>query len=142
MTLGTLMTSRRCTSARRWRNTCTDLHTQPRANLDSDHFPVVVSFRIKLGGHRRQVKHTTRNFRGATQPQIEAMNSAIAQELSTNLHCVGDSTTRWDNLQQVYLRSIDSHVPKQHSKPKQPWITPDALQLITQRGHYRIGPSC
>ena len=41
-----------CLVPMRWRNACLNIFSQLRANLDSDHFPVMISLRVKLGATR------------------------------------------------------------------------------------------
>ena len=127
-----------CLTPQRWRNSCTDVYSQPRANLDSDHFPLVVCMRVKLGAKSKPAKYARWDFANASQESIAAMNREIEERLDrTNLQGGGLSQV-WEQLSNTYAKAIEHHVPKIVFKPKKPWISEDTLQLIEQRGRLRV----
>ena len=122
---------------RRWRNACRNVFSQPRANLDSDHFPVVALMQYKLSVRKRQPKPRHFQFRGATASQLTAMNQEIDQALDATNPLASDPTRQWQTLSAVYIQALDRHIPTQHNAPRHPWITNHTLQLIERRGLLR-----
>ena len=104
----------------RWRISCTDMYRQPRANLDSDHFPLVVCTRVKLGAKSKSAKNARWDFANASQESIAAMNREIEERLDrTNLQGGGVSQV-WEQLSNTYIKAIEYHVPKIVFKSKKP----------------------
>ena len=69
-----------------WHNSCIDVYSQPRTNLDSDHFSLVVCMRVKLGAKSKPAKYARRDFTNASQESIVAMIREIEERLDrTNL---------------------------------------------------------
>ena len=126
-----------CLVPRRWRNSCKHIHSQPRANLDSDHFPSVVCLQIKLGARRKLTRRPRWEFQQATTAQIDAMNGAIDTML-TSMRLHQDPTGQWGALSTLYTQAIDQHIPKQTLQPKQPWFTQTTLNLLERRGQIRL----
>ena len=128
-----------CLIPRRWRNACQSIYSQPRANLDSDHFPVVLHLRIKLGAKQNPVRYPRWNFRNATADQVDSMNQELemTQALDPAPLNNPDPTQRWGALSALYVQALDKHIPKQRAQPRQPWITQGTLDLIERRGQLR-----
>ena len=112
---------------RRWRNACRNVFSQPRANLDSDHFPVVALMQYKLSARKRQPKPRHFQFRKATASQLTAMNQEIDQALDATNPLASDPTRQWQTLSAVYIQALDRHIPTQHNAPRHPWITNHTL---------------
>ena len=125
-----------CLLPQRWRNSCKNIYTQPRANLDSDHFPVVLCLQVKLGAKPKAAHRPRWDFQQATAAQIDAMNDTITTMLESEIP-YQDPTARWGTLSTLYAQAIDTHIPKQTLQPKQPWITQTTLNLLERRGQLR-----
>lgn len=126
-----------CLVPQRWRNSCINVYSQPRANLDSDHFPVVLLLQVNLGARPRAARCARWDFKQATAAQIDAMNQTINTTLEQNfLH--QDPTVRWGALSTLFAQAIDEHIPRQTVQPKQPWISQTTLDLLARRGQIRL----
>ena len=125
-----------CLVPMRWRNACLNIFSQPRANLDSDHFPVMISLRVKLGATSTIRTMPTWDFSAATADQLAAMNRDIADQVNR----VGggvDCAQRWESLHRLYVTAITAHIPRKYHRPRKPWIRERTLDPIRQRGAAR-----
>ena len=118
---------------------CHNVYSKPRANLDSDHFPLHVHIVAKLGAKPRGSKHTCWAFDSATPEQVADMNREIERKLQAPDLPNMDISTKWDTLRQIYVDSLETSIPKQNQLPRKPWITEATLDLIRRRGQYRDG---
>ena len=55
------------------------------------------------------------------------MNSAIEQQVDSNLNAEGKPTDLWEDLSKIYLDAIDRHIPRRVAKPSRPWISEATL---------------
>ena len=117
-----------CLVPLRWRNACVNVCSQPRANLDSDHFPLHVMFCLKLGARPRRPPTIAWDFPAATTQHFTALNNTIEEHLLTHLPQT-DPAQCWE--------ALETHIPKRRHKPRKPWIKPDTLALIENRGRLR-----
>ena len=127
-----------CLAPMRWRNSCITVFSQPRANLDSDHFPLVTCLRVKLGAQPKPARYIKWDFRQATLDNVENMNKAIEQQVDNPLSMEGSSTDIWEDLSKIFLMAIDRHIPQRVAKPSRPWISEATLQLLERRGQLRM----
>ena len=125
-----------CLVPSRWRNACVNVYSQPRANLDSDHFPLHVTLCLKLGARPRRPPAIAWDFPAATTQHVIALNKTIEERLLTHLP-QSDPTQRWEALETIFHEAIDTNIPKRRHKPRKPWIKPDTLALIETRGRLR-----
>ena len=128
-----------CLMPVRWRNACHNVYSKPRANLDSDHFPLHVHIVAKLGAKPRGSRHTRWAFDSATPEQVADINREIERKLQEADLPNMDISTKWDTLRQIYVDSLETSIPKQNQLPRKPWITEATLDLIRRRGQYRDG---
>ena len=126
-----------CLIPQRWRNACTDICSQPRANLDSDHFPVKVCMRVKLGAKAKPARYAKWDFNGATKETIASMNKDIEDGIANENLKEGRPTDIWHKLSSAYLQAIERNIPKISSRPRKPWITQSTLDLLEERGRLR-----
>ena len=96
-----------CLTPRCWRNSCATVFSQPRANLDSDLFPLAACLRVKLGAKPKPAKYIRWDFRQASQTSLDDMNGAIEQQLNSSQRVVTNTTDKWEDLSKVYLAAID-----------------------------------
>ena len=126
-----------CLTPRRWRNSSTTVFSSRRANLDSDHFPLVACVPFKLGAKPKPAKYIRWDFRQASQTSLDDMNGAIEQQLNSSQRVVTNTTDKWEDLSKVYLVAISCHIPRYSVKPSRPWISESTLQLLARRGRFR-----
>ena len=70
-----------CLMLVRWPNASHNVYNKPRANLDSDHFPLHVHIVAKLGAKPKDSKRTRWAFDSATPEQVASMNREIDRKL-------------------------------------------------------------
>lgn len=122
-----------CLCPERWKNTVQDLVSDPFANIHSDHFPILAKVKLSLGANR-SVSHKPRwDFQRATETSINNMNHHLGVQLGTR-QLTDEPEQRWEELQDMYLTAIESHIPKHVHKPRKEWISPATLKLIAARG--------
>ena len=67
----------------RWKNTCTNCWTDTNTDLDSDHYPVIATFKTTLAKPKK-TDHITNTYWNPTQEQIEQYNSTLNKLLNEN----------------------------------------------------------
>lgn len=125
-----------CLAPRRWKNIVRDVSSDPWANVDSDHFPLLVKVRLKLGARRQQIPRPRWDFHSASPRNIREMNEALEARLN-NMEGSEDVSKTWDLLREVFVQAMDEHIPKYQFAPRKPWISQSTLDLITRRGVLR-----
>ncbi|CAE7263960.1 unnamed protein product [Symbiodinium natans] len=125
-----------CLTPRRWRNFVRDVSSDPWANVDSDHFPLLAKVRLKLGARRQQAPRPRWDFHSASPRNIREMNEALEARLN-EVAGHEDVSQKWDFLREVFVQAMDEHIPKYQFAPRKPWISQSTLDLITRRGVLR-----
>ena len=125
-----------CLTPGRWKNIVQDVVSDPWANVDSDHFPVLTKVKLVLGARKLPAPRPRWDFQTVLPGSVQALNQNIENNLPVQ-HLGDDPTTRWDALREVYLNALDQHIPKQARQPLKPWISQGTLDLIARRGEAR-----
>ena len=107
--------------------------SDPFANIDSDHFPVLTRVRLALGAKRQVERQPRWDFKQVSEEAVTNMNKHLDTQLDT-LVFSNEPSQRWDALREVYLHAITNHVPVQTQQPRKDWISQAILNLISARG--------
>jgi hypothetical protein len=73
-------------TTRRWKNSVKNAESDTKANIDSDHYPVINTIKIKLTGERPKGKGRDRNEKWSTD-QAENLNKSLEDKKSTIVIC-------------------------------------------------------
>ena len=125
-----------CLAPRRWKNVVRDVFSDPWANVDSDHFPLLIRIKPALGARSFAPQRPRWDFSRASQNAQNAFNSYIVSELSALPDDV-DTDTHWHRLREVYVNAMTAHIPRHIWTPRKPWISAHTLGLIHHRGILR-----
>ena len=112
----------------KWRNMICNIHSDIQAGIDTDHFPLLMTIRIKLkaeyGNRTVKPKYTT-----CTDDQPIAFNNYIQANIAT-----GHSH---EDLVNCFCKSADSIIPKKLPNPSRPFeyseTTEDLLKQKKQQ---------
>ena len=108
----------------RWKNSVINMESDTNANIDSDHYPVVGTFKTKLKGISTLGKQRSR-FEKCTEEEQEKMNKALAESNTINI--------------KEWLNTGTDNLPKE--KPRDRFrkskLSIETLRLIGERGKAR-----
>eukprot|EP00969_Alexandrium_andersonii_P234812 10367811-Alexandrium_andersonii.AAC.1 len=91
----------------------TDARTYIRANIQTDHFPLVISARIKLGAKSLPPAKAFRaNFRLAPEGAAEAYARAMSSRFPRGWTREGAVDELWDRYSQAAQEEAERHFPK------------------------------
>ena len=66
----------------RWKNTITDAESNTKANLDTDHYPVTATCRIKLRASHNKKGPGRKKYEESTKEQRDQRNKKITEKMS------------------------------------------------------------
>ena len=111
----------------RWRNAIQNLESDVMANINTDHYPLICTIRLKLKGKRMQDKQKQRlKLEKASEEQKERYNQLLQDALS-NLHTYEERTG-------IIYDSAVKHLPQKPTQAIRKDITRETLELINKRG--------
>ena len=114
-------------TTRRWRNTVSDAESDTRANIKTDHFPVIATIKTKLKGKTTQGKGRDR-YEPCTQEQKEHLNKRLRTDIEMDEPCA-ESLKKWIGEGQKELPKM---TPRDRYRKHQ--MSNKSKQLIEERG--------
>ncbi|RUS89973.1 hypothetical protein EGW08_002240 [Elysia chlorotica] len=129
---------------KRFRNSIKTCQTYPGADINSDHNPVTAKIKMKLKKIKTQ-KYTPdldiiqlkssqtmqENYRVAVANRYEALLTE-SQEQFEQEDTPNKINLKWDVFKESVLHA-NKDIPKREKKMKQQWMTPEILELMSER---------
>ena len=110
---------------KKWRNNIRNVHSDMQAGIDTDHFPLLMTVRIKLKAEYGK-RITRTKYVQCTDNQREAFNDHLQSNLTT--------TPTHHQLISVLRASADAHIPKKLPNPSRPFeFSDDSEELLRQK---------
>ena len=108
----------------RWKNSVINMESDTNANIDSDHYPVVGTFKTKLKGVSTLGKHRNR-FEKCTEEENENLNKTLQDSYTGNLR--------------EWLATGKETLPKEPTKDRfrKSKLSLNTLRIIGERGKAR-----
>ncbi|CAE7260206.1 Pol [Symbiodinium natans] len=134
-----------------WRNLIHDVDTAPEAALNSNHFLVKITFKVRTKASQRKPAKP-RRVRNPTQEQIACFNAHLTEALHNHSQATTDTpdtrhqpplplihtpTELWAPFRQAAAAALESCIPEEPPRQKHPWITDATWTLIQQRAEAR-----
>ena len=121
----------------RFRNSVTQVKTYPGADINSDHVPVVATFRLKLKKVTKAKFEPKRNIAllgtdtDVTEKYaVEVRNSYAALEDEMDDDTAGE---RWGALAEAIEKGLKEAVPKTKRRKRKSWMTEEILDMMDKR---------
>ena len=108
----------------RWKNSVKDMESDTTANIDSDHYPVIGTFKTKLRGISTMGKHRSR-YEKCTEEENNSTNQALTDNTSNNI--------------QEWLNTGANTLPKEKPRDifRKSQLSFNTLRIIGDRGKAR-----
>lgn len=118
---------------KRFRNSCTTLRTYPRADINSDHVPLMGAFKIRM--KRTNPKRKQRyDLRRLKDPNIK---QEVKIELNEKINTEQNSNNLDIEMEMDELRKHVQEVKEKYLKPdktkRKSWMTDEILDLMEER---------
>jgi len=122
-----------CLVPSRWKGIVQDVRSRTRAGLPTDHFPLEVRARIKLGAATpRQTPPKRWDFGGATEEQRRGFDAAVAATLPL-VGAAASVEAAWQVILHGVQAAMKEHIPPKVREPRRPWISGPTMELIARR---------
>ena len=120
----------------RWKNTITDAESNTNANLDSDHYPVTATIRIKLRATHNKKGPGRKKYEISTKEQKEQRNKMLTEKM---LEISKDNTNIAERTTQVMsiLEAGKQELPTIPKKERQEAFSTQTRGLLQQRQNAR-----
>ena len=97
------------------------------ANIPSDHYPLITTFRFKLKGIHRFSK-TREKYAECSEEQREALNEEIKYLINNK-----DTELSYDDLKDILNAAKEKHMPRIYAKGNNIGISEATMDLIKER---------
>ena len=121
----------------RFRNSVTQVKTYPGADINSDHVPVVATFRLKLKHIRKPKFEPKRNIAllGNNREVTEKYSVEVRNSYAVLVDEMAEDTAgeRWSTLANAIEKGIKEAVPKTKRRKRKAWMTEEILDMMDRR---------
>ena len=124
-----------CIAPDRWKGMVKDVESITWAGVNSDHFPLEVTLRLRLGNRRGQEGGQERpkyDF-GALTEEARADLASRTTEWPAEVAAAATVNDAWTGLQVGATKAMADCVPKAPKRARRAWITEETLEMVEHR---------
>ena len=118
----------------RWKNTVKNAEADNKANIDTDHAPVIATIQIKLKGTKKNTKQR-KTYGQYTEKEREEANTKIAEQFS--VHRSIPEEHRNDKATETHIMEIiklaTKELPQEKAKERRDPLSKQAEEILNER---------
>ena len=118
----------------RWKNSITNIESDSKANVTSDHYPLIATIKIKLKATHTQKGRGRKKYTQSSTEQKENNNKRLFEELINNNIRHIDVKNYTHNCTQA-LKEATKRLTTLTPKEKDTHLSEESQRLLMQRGH-------
>ena len=119
---------------RKWRNAIRNVGVDDTANINSDHFPIIVTSRLYLAKNRNVNQHRNVCWLACNDEQWQNYNLQITEEIrAAKENLPANCPVPWNYFKEIAERAAEQHIPKAERNMSREVISFKTKELIQQR---------
>ena len=120
---------------KRWRNSIKNAEADAEVNINTDHFPIIITCRISLrriSDNYTQVRPT--KWERCNDNEWQAYNTQITEDIKQTKNALAEGqTVTWNLFKSILTKAAEQHIPKEASTRRRETVSTRTIALIEQR---------